>query len=118
MSVRYRRKRVLLLFIATIIVTTYWINKRSYRVDVDQTQEHESKSRSDPNEPTYRTASTSTTLSSSLRSVRTKIVEINGEKLRKIDWHDYESMARENARTGTHINRIRFVNIYVEYRLD
>jgi len=34
------------------------------------------------------------------QSIREEIVEIDGKKLRKIDWHDYESIARENARTG------------------
>jgi hypothetical protein len=43
---------------------------------------------------------TTTTSQIPTRSVREEIVEIDGKKVKKVDWHDYELIAQENSRTG------------------
>jgi hypothetical protein len=72
MPVRFRRKRILFLVLLSSFIFIYFIN---YQI----TDEIELKSSS---------------------SIHEQFVEINEKKLRKIDWHDYEFIARENTRTG------------------
>ncbi|UJR20991.1 hypothetical protein I4U23_024093 [Adineta vaga] len=85
MPLRFRRKRVLLVFFL-FLSTIYLINKQlKHPLDIDEqayVPKDEKKSVS------YKS------------QISKKIVEINGEKVQKIDWHDYESIARDNARTG------------------
>jgi len=79
MPLRFRRKRILLLFLLSSFIFIYFINYQSENLITNKHNEIELKS---------------------LSSIREQFVEINGKKLRKIDWHDYEFIARENARTG------------------
>jgi hypothetical protein len=80
---RFRRKRILLFFFLLIFIFIYVFNYHSENVINNEHElyvENEKKTSS---------------------SIREQFVEIDGKKLRKIDWHDYEFIARENARTGT-----------------
>jgi len=76
MPVRFRRKRILFLVLLSSFIFIYFINYHSENLITD---EIELKSSS---------------------SIHEQFVEINEKKLRKIDWHDYEFIARENIRTG------------------
>ncbi len=88
MPLRFRRKRILLLFLLSSFIFIYFINYQSENVITNKHNEIEL---------------------TSLSSIREQFVEINGKKLRKIDWHDYEFIARENARTGILIDLIFFI---------
>ncbi len=86
MPLRFRRKRILLLILPSIFIFIYFINYHTENLianDDDLHHENEVKN-----------------TVSILSTIREQFVEIDGKKLRKIDWHDYEFIARENARTG------------------
>ncbi len=88
MPIRYRRRRVLIISVVTVFVIIYLINNRSKNLIDD---------RDDLSNQVIEKSSTTKKASQSLRE---EFVEINGKQLRKIDWHDYEAINRENARTG------------------
>lgn len=95
MPVRYRRRRVLILSVISFLVIIYLINDRSNN-ERDDLSEREVK------KPEKQVVIENRTTTTTSRTIREEIVEINGKKLRKIDWHDYELIARENARTGNY----------------
>jgi hypothetical protein len=99
MPVRYRRRRVLILSVISFLVIIYLINDRSNN-ETDDLFEREVKKPEKQVVIESRTTTTTSQLPS--RTIREEIVEIDGKKLRKIDWHDYELIARENARTGNY----------------
>jgi hypothetical protein len=88
----------------TIFVIIYLINTRSKdSIDNrDDLPDHEIKK--DEKRLINRVISEETTTKKSSRSLPDKIVEIDGKQLRKIDWHDYEAIDRENARKGKFYN--------------
>jgi hypothetical protein len=87
MPLRYRRKRILFIVLLFILIV-YLLNQ--YQDDSN-----------DQN---------GLTDSFSISTKHERLVEINGEKSRKIDWHDYESIAREKARTGILIHLFSFIS--------
>lgn len=106
MPVRFHRNRILIISIISILIVIYLINthldnrtKDDYDV-FDTVIKKDVKRFADEliHETTTKTTKTKSSLKS--RSLREELVEIDGKKLRKIDWHDYELIARENARTG------------------
>ncbi len=102
MSLRFRRKRIVVIFVVSFIVLglfrDYLPTGTTEQVDDEQHEQVKKRVKQSVDEIP---SSTSTTSSSS-RSLRTEIIEINGTTLRKIDWHDYAAIAREKARTGEH----------------
>ena len=102
MSLRFRRKRVLLISIVSLFIIIYLITNRTKNPTNDEENVLNNKEKKDGKqfveEIIRTTISTTKTIQSS--SLREKIVEIDGKKFKKIDWHDYELIARENARTG------------------
>lgn len=79
MPVRFRRKRLLILLFLLISISIYLINSNIANED-----------------DLFDVKSTSFVQS----KIREEFVEINGQKLKKIDWHDYDFIARENVRAG------------------
>lgn len=104
MPIRYRRRRVLIISIVSIFVIIYFFNNRSQNSinnedNLSEQQIKENKKRF-VDHVIGESRNTTATLKTSIQSVREEFVNIDGKKLRKIDWHDYESIARENARIG------------------
>ena len=106
MPVRYRRNRLLLILCLCLVVIVYW---RSNSGDhQDQDADHAEVRRKpveriidiEDGELPKQPVKLSTTVRSTTRPVREEFVEIDGKKYKKIDWHDYEAIAREEARTG------------------
>jgi len=89
MPVRFRRKRLSILLFLLISIFIYLINyyNEDNLFDVKSTSFVPSK-------------------------IREEFVEINGKKLKKIDWHDYDSIARENVRTGILVHRFFLIYVY------
>lgn len=79
MPVRFRRKRILFVLFLSIWILTCLISYLDSIIENDDLIDIKSTTSS---------------------IVREEFIEINGTKLRKIDWHDYESIAREKIRTG------------------
>ena len=120
MPVRYRRRRVLIISVVSIFVIIYLFNNRSKELVheendlsnrvikknrepiVDEERKIDRKRVVDEEEIVDRVTKkiSTTTSASSKRVLREELVEIDGKKLRKIDWHDYEAIDRENARIG------------------
>ena len=109
MSIRYRRNRVLIISVVTILVLFYYYYNRSdeapdptiakdRQLVIDEVLKRNQKENLDP--VTEKIPTTTTTVKRQARAVREEFVEIDGKKLRKIDWHDYDAIERENARTG------------------
>jgi hypothetical protein len=99
MPVRFRRKRILVISIISIFIVIYLINTRSDNPSKDVKRFTD--------EIIHTTTMKSSLLSRSLRE------ELHGEKLKKIDWHDYELIARENARIGD----FHFIYLSISYYL-
>jgi hypothetical protein len=95
MPVRFRRKRILVISIISIFIVIYLIDTHS---DNPSKDEYDIVRKKDVKRFTDEIIHT-TTMKSSLLS-RSLREELHGEKLKKIDWHDYELIARENARIG------------------
>ncbi|CAF1475767.1 unnamed protein product [Adineta steineri] len=98
MSIRFRRNRILIISIIFIFSIIYLINIYSENLseneyDFTDREVEEDDTKQSNNEIINRT-------------IRTRIhsqllgEEIVEKTLEKIDWHDYELIARENARTG------------------
>ncbi|CAF1472211.1 unnamed protein product [Rotaria sordida] len=106
MPVRFRRKRVLIICVISICTIIYLIknhseNPANNRDDISNIEiKIKNKPYVDKIVHKTTTATTTTTTQSPFRTVREEIVEIDEKKLRKIDWHDYELIDRENARKG------------------
>jgi hypothetical protein len=106
MPVRFRRRRVLIISVISIFIIFYLIDNRSKNVTNDEDDLSNKKIKKDikpfVNQVIDESRTTTTTTISQIpnQSIREEIVDIDGKKLRKIDWHDYESIARENVRTG------------------
>ena len=102
MPVRFRRRRVLIISVVSIFVIIYLISNRSKdsidnRDDLpDQEIKKDDRRLVNP----VISEETTTTTKKSWRALPDKFVEIDGKQLRKIDWHDYEAIERENARKG------------------
>jgi hypothetical protein len=88
MPIRYRRRRVLIISVVTVFVIIYLINNRSKNLIDDR------------NDLSNQVIEKSSTTKKASQSLREEFIEIGGKQLRKIDWHDYEAINRENARTG------------------
>ncbi len=82
MPVRFRRKRILVISIISFFIAIYLIDTRSDNLSKDVKRF---------TDEIIHTTTMKTPLLSRSR---------HGEKLKKIDWHDYELIARENARIG------------------
>ena len=99
MPVRYRRNRLILIVCLCFLVFYYW---RTNNVEHDDIKPQHIERLVDiedkelPKAPVEKSSS----IRSTSRPVREEIVEINGKKMKKIDWHDYDAIAREQARTG------------------
>lgn len=107
MPIRYRRNRVLIISVVVILVLFYYYYNRSEespdpvigkekQLIIDEVLKRNQKGNLDPVPEKIPT----TTVKRQARTVREEFVEIGGKKLRKIDWHDYDAIERENARTG------------------
>ena len=92
MPLRYRRKRLLVIFLLFILIV-YLITQHSENLEDNQDDQNNVQS------------------SFSTQTNREKFIEINGKNLRKIDWHDYESIARDNGRTGKLIPLFSLVSL-------
>lgn len=97
MSIRLRRNRLLIVSIVSILSLLYWI--QSYSGDVHD-DEGASTYRRRAADVIVREVTVTTTTETRTRVRREEIVEIGGKRIKKIDWHDYELIARDNARTG------------------
>jgi hypothetical protein len=93
MSLRFRRNRTLILFLLLIIVIIYLTNNHSQNSIDNEDDLKDVKSQS------------------VLSTVREQVVEIDDKKLRKIDWHDYEYITRDNARIGSLVDYYLFIFI-------
>ncbi|CAF2929979.1 unnamed protein product [Rotaria sp. Silwood2] len=105
MPVRYRRKRILIISIVSIIIIIYLTKNRSENQtdgghDDSSNIEIKRKAKRFVDKIIHRTTTVTSTTQLQSRTVREEIIEIDGKKLRKIDWHDYELIDRENARQG------------------
>ena len=96
MSLRFRRNRLIIILIITILSLIYLLNNSSETLKVDDEiiVRRKTHPRVKINERT------TATMKKPFRSVREEIVEIDGKQVKRIDWHDYDSIERENARTG------------------
>lgn len=102
MPVRYRRNRLLIILCFCLFVIFYWQNNLSPAEPLDHFEEHPKGDKEvEPVVAKGEAVQKSEAVRSTSRLIREEIVEINGKKLRKIDWHDYEAIARDQARTGT-----------------
>lgn len=106
MSVRYRRRRLFFISVIAMIIIIYFAKNPSQNSisASDDLSDQQLKPDAEPIPNKIIPEIIPTTIKVSevqSRKIREEIVEINGKKLRKIDWHDYESIARDNARTGT-----------------
>ncbi len=81
MPVRFRQNRILYIFFLLILILIYF--NYYYHLKNSIINKNEIKK-------------TSTVVS----IVREQFIGIGGKKLRKIDWHDYQAINRENARKG------------------
>ncbi len=106
MPLRFRRNRVLIISCIAVFIIIYVINNRSEnrREDEDNLPDTDIKKvevkRSVDKIIRKIDPTTTTTSQIPTRSVREEIVEIDGKKVKKVDWHDYELIAQENSRTG------------------
>lgn len=96
MSVRFRRKRRL--FILLILLITAWFYLINSPEESSVTPEDE---KSLP----------------PISTVKEDFVEIEGKKLRKIDWHDYQSITREANRIGIYLSLIEEKISYDFYQI-
>lgn len=101
MSLRFRRRRVVLIVVIAVLIGLYLFNY--YNISSDDQYDSVSdpsvmrKRRHPEDEP-----DTLTTTHEKRQPVtrREEIVDLNGKKVKKIDWHDYEYISTENARQG------------------
>lgn len=111
MLVRFRRNRLFIFGFISICFLIYWLNKHdandgiSVDTDTQLIGENDKKKHEFPD----KSAPTLQKLPTTPRIVREEIIEINGRKLKKIDWHDYDFIAREQARTG--LLNVLFLNL-------
>ena len=84
MPLRFRRKRVLLLLFLLLCVVYLLSQQLEYPVENDDHPREAPGGKS----------------LSSFRSIREQLVDVRGRNEKKIDWHDYECMARDDARSG------------------
>ncbi|CAF3391363.1 unnamed protein product [Rotaria socialis] len=101
MPLRLRRKRILIISIISIILIIYFTKNHSEKQTNNEDdlldkpiKKHDKRSVNKLDDATTRKSQYQT------RTVREAFVQIDGKTLRKIDWHDYEMIARENARKG------------------
>ena len=97
MPIRFRRKRTLATLIASIVVVVYLITSGSHSSTSDPIDSPANGIDSDDRRRTERARHASTT---AFRPAREEVVDIGGKKWKKIDWHDYDFIAREDSRTG------------------
>ena len=102
MPLRLRRKRILIISIISIIVIIYFTKNHSEK-QIDDEDDFLDKPIKKREKRFFKIFNDETTTKSqhSTQTVREEFVQIDGKTLRKIDWHDYEMIARENARKGT-----------------
>ena len=100
MPVRYRRNRLLIILCLSTLVVLYWTHNNSNSSTDDEKKPVGRVMQNDETKLIKEPIKISQTAPSSTRLVREELVEINGKKLKKIDWHDYEAIAREDARNG------------------
>ncbi len=85
----------------TIFVIIYLINNRSKNLVDNRDNLPDQEIKKDVQKfVVERVISESSTTKKASRSIQEEFVEIDGKQWRKIDWHDYEAIDRENARTG------------------
>lgn len=92
MPIRVRRNRFTVITFVSISFVIYWLNS-----NLKSTTDNVDPSADLPEKPVGNDVKTVRSPSGPLQE---EIVEINGTKMRKIDWHDYDAIAREEARTG------------------
>lgn len=85
MQVRFRRKRVILLVI--LLLCAAYLTFQQVELTADNTDELGAVN--------VRKGAVH------VKGVREEFVDVHGKQMRKIDWHDYAFIAREQARTGT-----------------
>lgn len=109
MSIRYRRNRVLIISLVAIFALFYYFQTHSGEVpdqaiskdrqrSIDEVLKRNQQKNPDPLVEKIPTPTVA--VKRQTRAVREEFVEINGKKLRKIDWHDYDAIERESTRTG------------------
>jgi len=103
MSIRYRRKRVLIISIVALLALIYFVNTKTSHNEETYLLEQKlrqalARSANEPNGDNH----TQKIIKPKrvTRVKREETVEIDGKQYRKIDWHDYEQIEQENARTG------------------
>ena len=111
MPVRFRRRRLLYICVLLIFFGIYWFNQNSEPLSDNVYAE--------PVEPVLKVKrshfenqpESAPILNIPIqRKTREETVEINGKILKKIDWHDYGFIARENARVGNE-KAVQFLNM-------
>lgn len=103
MSIRYRRKRVLIISVVSLLVFIYYFNTKKSNDEEDYRVEQKVRQALKRSADEANAENQTQQIAKSRRTVpprREEIVEIGGEKYRKIDWHDYEQIEQDNARTG------------------
>ena len=111
MSIRYRRRRVLIIAVVAILALLYYFNNQLKEVHKDDSNDIERQRKIDEvlkrndkqnGDPVSERPQKIMPVvkSQKKRTLREEIVEINGKRLKKIDWHDYTLIERENARIG------------------
>ena len=102
MLFRFRRKRFTIIFILLILTFIYLLDNQTDNQIIAENDsfDKEINKPSKQYKDEVMCDNTTTTVEVLSRTIREEIIEINGTKLRKIDWHDYEMIARENNRTG------------------
>ena len=108
MPIRFRRKRTLATLSASIVVVVYLVTSSSHSSTSDSIDPPANRIDSDDRHRTERRARARNASTSILRPVREEVVDIEGKKWKKIDWHDYDFIAREDSRTG--LSRINVSN--------
>lgn len=107
MPVRFRRRRFLFICITAIFIIIYLIKNYSINRSNEETvlsnEEIEKlvKLSIDKEVQKIKVPTTSTTSTVQLPIAREEFVRIDGKQFKKIDWHDYEAIAREDARKGS-----------------
>ena len=115
MPIRLRRKRSTLISLVLIFVVIYWINTSSNSTTDQANRLPDPRLKIVEKKPVENVVSSTKSVLTAPRPVREEVVEIDGKKLRKIDWHDYDSMAREDARTGRlslQFVKIRWISVW------
>lgn len=111
MSIRYRRRRVLIIAVVAILALLYYFNNQLKEVHKDDSNDIERQRKIDEvlkrndkqnGDPVSERPQKIMPVvkSQKKRTLREEIVEINGKRLKKIDWHDYDMIEQESTRTG------------------